>query len=75
MCLIPATPPALISSPFIIEASNSTFPSSFKTAPLPALNNGESSKTLITLSTTSTAEPLLSNIAYPTFNASESFCL
>ena len=49
----PATAPAQWSFPSMIEASSSFFPSWVNTAPLPALNSGESSRTTTAASTTS----------------------
>ena len=68
--LAPATAPASKRAPSINDASNSTSPSAFKTAPLPALNRGEFSNTWIVFSTASVLVPPAAKIACPTVMAS-----
>ncbi len=53
----PATEPAISVDPSMIDASSSIRPALLNTAPLPALNNGESSITTIAAITASMLLP------------------
>ena len=65
----PATAPQERSEPSMMDASSSCFPSELKTAPLPALNSGSSSRYRITCSTASIPSPPLRMIPVPIFSA------
>ena len=69
----PAIAPAFKSHPCIMDASSSLCPSCAKTAPLPALNRGQSSKKLMVFSMASMQVPPLAKIVSPMLNASFSF--
>ncbi len=56
-CRTPVTAPALSVCPSMIEASSSITPSWLNTAPRPALNRGESSRTRTAAATASTLVP------------------
>lgn len=64
-----ATDPALLSFPSIILASSSFTPLEEKTAPFPALNIYESSRTRIAVSTASREVPRSFSIFYPAWSA------
>ena len=66
---IKETAPAFNVFPSIIEASISWVSSAVKTAPFPALNKCESSKTTTAFSTASIAVPPFSKTTYPAFMA------
>ena len=72
MVVTPATAPASLVLPSMIEASSSFLPSLVKTAPLPALKSGSSSNTLTVASTASTLVPPLARISWPAFSARSS---
>src|SRR5437763_1729026 len=73
MTVTPATDPAASVCPFMMAASISFFPSCVKTAPLPALNSGESSRMRMLASTASRLEPPFISTACPVRSASSSF--
>src|SRR6266566_2956138 len=65
MCFTPATAPARRVPPSITAASSSFVPALVNTAPLPALNRGESSSTVITAMTASRLAPPPRSTSYP----------
>ena len=65
MCFTPATAPARSALPSMMAASSSTVPAFVNTAPLPALNSGESSSTVITAVTASRLAPPPRSTSYP----------
>src|SRR6266702_1749009 len=65
MCFTPATAPARRVPPSITAASSSFVPALVNTAPLPALNSGESSSTVITAMTASRLAPPPRSTSYP----------
>ena len=65
----PATEPARIVAPSMIEASSSLRPSAVKTAPRPALNSGSSSMPRITASIASSEEPPAASTTEPRASA------
>src|SRR5205814_336553 len=72
MIVTPATEPAFIVFPSMIAESSSLRPSCVKTAPLPALKSGESSRMRIDASTASRLVPPRARMACPAFSASSS---
>ncbi len=60
-----ATAPAFSEAPSITEASSSFWPSALNTAPLPALNRGESSSSLMAARTASTLVPPPVSTSWP----------
>ena len=69
-CFTPATAPAIIVRPSMIDASSSFVPSCVKTAPLPALNCGESSRMTTAACTASRLEPPAASTLWPAVSAS-----
>src|SRR5690606_6887941 len=70
--LTPATAPAARLLPSMIAASSSLVPAFVNTAPLPALNSGESSMTTIAATPPSRLAPPASSTAYPAGSACSS---